>query len=148
MAAKRDFARGVEAGVAGRQIDHQAGFVIETNGHRHSASGSLDVQLAGQDAHVLIAASREVHHQYFMRWKSGSDAQGLGHGVRALERGQDAFGARQLDDRIERGGVVLRNIFGAAGVVQRGVFRADGGVVKPADTEWVSAIWPSSSCST
>jgi len=31
----------------------------------------------------------------------GSKAQSLGHRVRAFERGQNAFGARQFDDRIE-----------------------------------------------
>ena len=33
MAAMRDFARGVERGVAGGQIDNQARFVIETDRH-------------------------------------------------------------------------------------------------------------------
>ena len=88
------------------------------------------LQLAGQNAHILVAASREVHHQYVTGRERGSKAQGLGHGVRAFKSGQDSFGARQLDHRIERGGIVLRNVLGAARVVERGVLGTDGGVVE------------------
>ena len=127
---ERNGARGVERGIAGRQIDDQAGFVIEAYRHRSLRSHSLKLQLAGQNAHILVAASREVHHQYVTGRERGSKAQSLGHGVRAFERGQNSFGPRELDDCIESGGIVLRDILGAAGVVQRGVLGADGGVVE------------------
>jgi len=43
-----------------------------------------------QNAHILVAAPREVHHQYVMGGHRGSNAQGLGNGVRALESRQNA----------------------------------------------------------
>ena len=104
--------------------------MIERNRHRNLRSRSLNVQLAGQNAHVLVAASREVHHQYVMGGQRGSKAQGLGHGVGAFERGKNAFSARERDDCVEGGGIVLRDVLGAAGVVKRGVLGADGGVVE------------------
>ena len=40
------------------------------------------MQLLGQDAHILIAASGEVHHQYVTGRQAGRDAQALGNRVR------------------------------------------------------------------
>ncbi len=54
----------------------------------------------------------------------------LGHGVRAFERRQNAFGPRQLHHRIERRRIVPRNVLRAAGVVQHGVLGADRSVIE------------------
>ena len=58
---------GVNTRVAGRQIHHQARLVIEMNRHQISRLHSLQFQLARQDAHIFIAAPREIHNQYVMR---------------------------------------------------------------------------------
>jgi hypothetical protein len=41
----------------------------------------------GQNAHVFVAAAREVHHQYVMSGESGSKLESLGDGVSALQCG-------------------------------------------------------------
>src|SRR5579863_6762257 len=91
---------------------------------------SLNVQLLGKNAHILVAASGEVHYKYVMRRKRGSDADALGYRVRAFKRGQDSLRAGQLHHGIEGRRVVLRNILGAPRVMQGGVFRADGSIIQ------------------
>ncbi len=74
----------------------------------------LQLQLAGKNSHILIAASREVHHQYVTLGHRRSDPNGLGHGVRAFKRRQNSFSPRQLHHRIERGRIVARHILRTA----------------------------------
>jgi len=84
----------------------------------------------GQNAHVFVAAAREVHHQYVMSGERGGKLQGLGDGVSALQCRQNAFRAGKPDDRIEGCSIALRDVFGASGVVEGGVLGTDGGVVQ------------------
>jgi hypothetical protein len=49
---------------------------------------SLNIQLAGQDTHVLVAAAREVDYQYVMRRHPRRNPQALGDGVRASSAGR------------------------------------------------------------
>ena len=60
-----DAAGRVERRIAGRQVRNQARFLMEDD--RHRGSGPLDVQLTSENAHVLIAASGEVHYKYVTR---------------------------------------------------------------------------------
>jgi hypothetical protein len=68
----------------------------------------------GKDTHILVPASGKVHHQYVTGWECGSKAQGFCHGVGAFEGGQNALSARESNHRIECGGIILRNVLGAA----------------------------------
>ena len=58
------------------------------------ALGSLDIQFAGENTHVLIAASRKIDYQYVMRGHCGRNPHALSDCVRGLKRGKNAFGAR------------------------------------------------------
>ena len=60
----------------------------------------------------------------------GREADAFGDGVRAFERGDDAFGARETERGVEGFGIGGGGVLGAAGIVQRRVLRADGGVVE------------------
>ena len=50
--------------------------------------------------------------------------------MRAFERGDDPFGARETQSGVERFSVGRGSVFGAAGIVESRVFGADGGVVE------------------
>ena len=69
--------------------------------------------------------------------------------VRGFERAEDALALGQRLERGERLGVGRADIFGAAAVLQMRMLRARPPDNRgPAETDQVSAIWPSSSCST
>src|SRR5580658_2967519 len=76
-------------------------------------SNPLQIELAGDDAHILVAASGEVHHQYFMRRQRWGNADGLSHGMRAFERRQNSLCPRQLHHGVQCGVVVLRDVLSA-----------------------------------
>ena len=76
------------------------------------------MQLARQDAHVLVAAAGEVDDEDVFRQRRWREADGFRDGVRAFERGHNAFGAR------EHHGGVERLCVGGGGVGRRGRSRA------------------------
>ena len=58
--------------------------------------GSVEVEFAGEDAHVFVAAAGEVDEEDVGRRQGGGEADGFGHCVRTLQRRQDAFGAGKV----------------------------------------------------
>ena len=55
---------------------------------------------------------------------------------------------RQQVEGLQRFFISDAEVARTAGIGQESMLRADARIVKPADTEWVSMIWPSSSHST
>ena len=76
-------------------------------------------------AKVLVAPARQADEH-----ELGVDVERAGKRVRALQRGDDSFGARQGVERVERLGVGAGEVVGAAGVAQSRVLGADTGVVE------------------
>ena len=65
---QRDLAGGREVGVAGGEVDDEAGLVGEADRHRCSSPmRPCSLQFAGEDAHVLVAAAGEVDHEDVVR---------------------------------------------------------------------------------
>ena len=60
----------------------------------------------------------------------GAMRRALGDCVGTFKSGQNAFGPRQLHYRVERRGVILRDVLGAAGVMQSRMLRTDRCVIQ------------------
>jgi hypothetical protein len=75
-------------------------------GQQLKARSSLNIQLAREDTHILVAATGEIDYQYVMRSHPRRNPKALGDGVGGFERGQNAFRASQLYNGFEDMGIV------------------------------------------
>src|ERR1700722_11490019 len=111
--------------------------LLELNGHRTDlirtslyALRSLDIQLTGENSHILVTASREIDYQYVMRRHGRCNPHAFSDRVSAFECRENAFCPSESNDRFEHMGIVRRDILGATTIVQRRMFWADGGVIQ------------------
>src|SRR5262245_53980821 len=74
---------------------------------------------------VLVAAATEPHED-----QVGVEVSSAGERVGRLERGEEALGAGELLERLERLLIGCDDVLGPAGVAEKGVLRADAGVVE------------------
>src|SRR6185312_10292202 len=99
--------------------------------NRIGTFGSFEIEFAGKNSHVFIAASGEVDYKYFMSPQRRSQPNALGHGMRTFKRRQNSLRARQLHRRLKRrfvgGAHVLRTPF----IMQRRMFGPNRRIVQP-----------------
>src|SRR5450756_2565144 len=93
-------------------------------------TSAFEVEFAGENADILVAAAGEVDHENVGLVHGGSEMIGFRYGVSAFECRDDAFGTGEGHSGLEGVGVGAGGVGGAAGVVEHGVFGADGGVVE------------------
>src|SRR5688572_24514699 len=79
---------------------------------------------------VLVAAARKVDQDDAVLAEPGRPPQGLGQRVRALERREDTFGARESMERLDRLGVRSVRVLDASLVTQPHVLGADRRIVE------------------
>ena len=80
--------------------------------------------------HVLVAAAGQIDEQDLVFFHAQRDFRGIGQRMARFKRGDDAFQAAQVVERLKRLVVGHRDVFGAAAVLEPGVLRADAGVIK------------------
>ncbi len=80
---------------------------------------------------ILVAPPREVDYQDPVTVKFIRRAEGKGDGVGRLECRDDALRAGEAAEGLERFGIGGHLIPDPAGILQHGVFRADGRMVEP-----------------
>src|SRR5208282_3009845 len=95
------------------------------------ASMRLPLEIVRKGLQVFVAAAGDVEDYGGVAGHLGRAADQFGHGVRSLERTQDALGAGQSARGINRGGVAHGSVLRAAAVGEPGVFRAYGWIVQP-----------------
>ena len=87
---------------------------------------SLNVQLACEDSHVFVAASREVDYQYVMRRHPWRNPHALGNRMGALERRENAFRPRKPDHSFQNMRVVGGDIFSATAIAKARLLPSGG----------------------
>ena len=127
-----DGQRALDVGEAAHQVRHQGGTPVgggerrrdplEPRAHRASSADSASARsLSPRPDRQIRSSSRRA------RWRR----ERPGHGVRGLERRDDALEPRDGLERVERLAVGDRLVAGPAGVAEVGVLRAGAGVVEP-----------------
>jgi hypothetical protein len=97
-----------------------------------AAGAAIEVGIGqiGHGANVFVATARQVDQNGLVRAHGFGQLHGVGHGVAGLQRGNDAFGAAQVVEGVQRLFVGDAHIFGAANVLQPCVLGAHAGVVQ------------------
>ena len=123
MAASAMCARRGEVGIADGEVDHEAGFLSKSDRHSSVSASCALAPLKARSSRARMPMSLSPRPETLTtKMSSGSDvgreADGFGDGVRAFERGHDAFGAGEHHGRVER------LLVGGGGVGRRGRSRA------------------------
>src|SRR5690606_31789326 len=99
---------------------------------RLSPSGAdVDAEMLGDGEDVLVAAARQVHHHDVILGQFGRDLDDMGERMAGLQRRDDAFQPAEGLEGRQRLVIGHADIFGAALLLEPGMFRADAGIVEP-----------------
>lgn len=100
------------------------------------------------EVHVFVAAAREIHDDDGIGRECRSELHCVCDRVRRFECRDDALGAGEQLERVERLGVGRGHVLGASELFEAGVLRADSGVIDAEAIECTADGSPFASCST
>ena len=97
---------------------------------RRRDGSSLRPQRIGDRLHILVTATGQIDHDDLIALIFARLADYPGDGMRAFERGDDAFGACAELEGIERFLIGRGLVFHAADIVQPAMFGANAGIIE------------------
>ena len=90
----------------------------------------LGTREVSHGADVLVATARQADQNRLIGAHGLGQLHGIGHGMAGLQRGDDALGAAQIVEGVQRFGVGDSNVLGTLNFLQPGMFGAHTGVVQ------------------